>query len=201
MQTAPRPTPSHQCQVPISNSCKGGSANEIANCAMLWSLETRVLLDGTSRSTLMSAVIDRSSRSEETLPCSWIRCTVPISGGQSCLRSARYGLRGVCIGEASNPGPPQVRPRFSEDGVENVLSSLELELTMLDSDEEPLVRSVDGRYVVPRIHDTPPPTVPASFRDLEAIKRHPRSVVSSVLYQSTVMDSTHAVQVENCGQS
>ena len=139
---------------------------------------------------------DRSGRSEETLPCSWIRCTVPISGGQSCLRSARYGLRGVRIGEASNPGPPQVRPRFSEDGVENVLSSLELELTMLESDEEPLVRSVDGRYVVPRIHDTPPPTVPASFRDLEAVERHPRSVVSSVLDQSTVMDSTHAVQVE-----
>ena len=52
---------------------------------------------------------------------------------------------------------------------------------------EPLVRPVDGRYVVPRIHDTPPPTVPASFRDLEAVKRHPRSVVSSVLDQSTPM--------------
>ena len=34
-------TPSHQYQVPIFKSCKGGSAHEIANCAMLWSLETR----------------------------------------------------------------------------------------------------------------------------------------------------------------
>ena len=42
-----------------------------------------------------------------------------------------------------------------------MLSSLELELTMFESDEEPLVRPVDGRYVVARIHDTPPPTVPA----------------------------------------
>ena len=77
----------------------------------------------------------------------------------------------VRVGEASNPGPPQVRPRFVEDGVDNVLSSLELELTMLDSDEEPLVRSVDGRHVVPRIHDIPPPTVPVSFAALEAVER------------------------------
>ena len=28
-------TPSHQCQVPILKSCKGGSAHEIANYAML----------------------------------------------------------------------------------------------------------------------------------------------------------------------
>ena len=42
VQTAPRPsTPSHQCQVPIFKSCKGGSAHEIANCAMLESLEKR----------------------------------------------------------------------------------------------------------------------------------------------------------------
>ena len=37
----PRPsTPSRQCQVPIFKSCKGGSAHAIANCPMLWSLET-----------------------------------------------------------------------------------------------------------------------------------------------------------------
>ena len=46
-----------------------------------------------------------------------------------------------------------------------MLSSLELELTMLESDEEPSVRPVDGRYVVTRIHCTPPPTVPTLFRD------------------------------------
>ena len=46
---------------------------------------------------------------------------------------------------------------------------------MLESDEEPLVRLVDGRYVVPRIHNIPPPTVPASLEDVEAAV-----VVSSV---------------------
>ena len=90
---------------------------------------------------------DRPGRSEETLRCCWIRCTAPISGGQSCLRSARYGLRGV--------RPPQSsRPHFSEDGVENVLSSLELELTMLESDEEPLVRPVSVRGPQDSQHST-----------------------------------------------
>ena len=55
------------------------------------------------------------------------------------------------------PGPPttpsqsRVRPQFSEEAAENVISSLELELTMSESDEEPQVRPVDGRHVVPRI--------------------------------------------------
>ena len=89
-----------------------------------------------------------------------------------------------------------IQALHKSDPVSLKISSLELELTMFDSDEEPLVRSVDGRHVVPRIHDTPPPTVPASSTALEAVNRHPRSVVSSMLDQSTVMDSTHAVRVE-----
>ena len=70
-----------------------------------------------------------------------------------CVRQARYGLRGVRIGEATNPGRPKtrVRPPISEEAVENILSGLEFELTLLESDDEPLVRPVDGRHVVPRI--------------------------------------------------
>ena len=82
----------------------------------------------------------------------------------------------------------RVRQHFGDNGVENVLSSLELELTMLEFGEKQL--AADGRHVVPRIHDTQRPTVPSSVRDLEAVEKHPRSVVSSVLDQSTVMDST-----------
>ena len=93
-------TPSRQCQVPIFQSCKGGSAHAIANCPMLWSLETppqlrkweRWWVRGTGRDGFFrsSGVIgwrqqsdsdvgsDRPTRSEETLPCCWIRCTSPI---------------------------------------------------------------------------------------------------------------------------
>ena len=99
-------------------------------------------------------------------------------------------MRGVRIGKASNLGPPQVGSRFSEDGVENVFSSLEKKLTMFESNEEPLVRFVDDHHVVPRIHDTP------AFRDLAGVERHPRSVVSSVSDQSTVMDSKHAWRLQ-----
>ena len=89
----------------------------------------------------------------------------------------------ISIGEASNPGLPQsrVRPHFSEDGVENVCSSQ--------------MRN-HGRYVVPGRHNTRRPSVHASLRDLEAVEKHPRYVVSSVSDESTVTDSTHAVQVE-----
>ena len=209
MQTAPRPVDANaKYRSPRAARVAQRTKLRIAQCVGVWRHDHHCQIgriggsghfrDGFFRSNsalgrhvkINSDVgSDRSSRSEETLPCSWIRCTVPISGGQSCLRSARYGLRGVRIGEASNPGPPRVRPHFSEDVVENVLSSLELELTMLESDEEPLVRPVDG-HVVPRIHESPPPTVPASFRDLEAADRHPRPVVSSVLDQSTAMDDS-----------
>ena len=54
------------------------------------------------------------------------------------LRNALYGLRGVRVGEASNPGPPQ--PRV--DVVEEILASLEHDLTHIDSDDEPLVSVV-----------------------------------------------------------
>ena len=50
------------------------------------------------------------------------------------MRNSRYGLRGVSLGEASNPGPPGRRVRES---AEEVLDSLERELTLIESDDEP----------------------------------------------------------------
>ena len=57
------------------------------------------------------------------------------------LIGARCGLRGVRVGEASNPGPPSVAPPISELCPDDVLASLEADLTRLDSsDDESLVR-------------------------------------------------------------
>ena len=64
------------------------------------------------------------------------------------MRHSRYGLRGVRLGEASNPGPPG---RHIRDSAEEVLDNLERELTLVESDDEPLVRPTTGRNVVPRI--------------------------------------------------
>ena len=68
--------------------------------------------------------------------------------GHSKLINSRYGLRGVRVGEASNPGPARQR------GPEEILNELEATLTRLDSsDEEPLLRPVSGRNVVRRVSD------------------------------------------------
>ena len=61
--------------------------------------------------------------------------------GEPSVRNARYGLRGVRVGEASNPGPPQTRnrPRVIEVA-EDIFASLEHDLTLIVSDDEPLVK-------------------------------------------------------------
>ena len=89
----------------------------------------------------------------------------------------------VRVGEASNPGPPsRVRPRCGEEVAEDVLSSLEFDLTQLDSsDNEPLLHPVEGRHVVPRVGCTVPPTVADS-----TTADFPPTVVDSALHQSTV---------------
>ena len=72
-----------------------------------------------------------------------------------------FGLSGCRVKPpGSNPGPP--KSIVSDEAVDNVLSSLELDVMMLESDGEPLVQPVDGRVVVPRVESSPPPTVPAS---------------------------------------
>ena len=62
-------------------------------------------------------------------------------------RESRYGLRGVRLGEASNPGPPRTRARArleeeaeAEAEAEAVLTGLEAAITRIadSSDEEPL---------------------------------------------------------------
>ena len=56
-------------------------------------------------------------------------------------RESRYGLRGVRLGEASHPGPPQTRARARmEAEAEVVLSGLEVALTRIEDsgDEQPL---------------------------------------------------------------
>ena len=68
-----------------------------------------------------------------------------IFGREPSLNDARYGLRGVRVGEASNPEPQsRVRPR-REEVVEDLLSSVEFELTMLDSSDGELLD------VIPRV--------------------------------------------------
>ena len=84
---------------------------------------------------------DRSSRRQEKVHRGH---TV---GRESGVRDARYGLRDVRVGEATHPGP-QGRPR---DTSHEVLDNLGRELRLMESDDEPLVRSMDGRNVVPRI--------------------------------------------------
>ena len=65
-------------------------------------------------------------------------------GRDSGARDARYGLRGVRVGEASHQGPQGRRTRDNSD---EVLDNLERELRSIESDDEPLVRSMDGRNV------------------------------------------------------
>ena len=67
------------------------------------------------------------------------------------MRNARYRLRGVRVGVASNPGPPQTRNRPRVDVAEDILASLEHDLTHIDSDDEPLLRGGSDRNVVPRL--------------------------------------------------
>ena len=88
--------------------------------------------------------VDRPSR-RQTSMCGGGGFTV----GESCVRNARYGHRGVRVGEASNPGStPQTRNRPRVDVAEGILANLEHNLTHIDSDE-PLQGGID-RNVVPR---------------------------------------------------
>ena len=91
-------------------------------------------------------------------------------GGESGLRNSRYGLRGVRLGEASNPGPPGRRVR---DSAEEILDSLERELTSIESDDEPLVRAGTGRNVVPRIHAGEPTVVQSDSEATRALQGGP----------------------------
>ena len=93
------------------------------------------------------------------------------------MRNARYGLRGVRVGEPSNPGPPQSRIRPRVGMVEDILASLEHDLTHIDSDDEPLVVG-SARNVVPRF-----------------FRHSPASVIEDVGIKSIALDSFSCVVV------
>ena len=60
------------------------------------------------------------------------RVGVAVHGGEPSVRTC-YGLRGVRVGEASNPGSPKYRARRRVvDSDDDVLTSLEHELTLID---------------------------------------------------------------------
>ena len=106
-----------------------------AGCAHAWS--GQIFHDGSS---------DRSSRRQEEVRRSH---TVRWES----VRNSRYGLRGIRVGEASHPGPHGRRTRDVSDAV---LDNLERELRLIESDDEPLIRSTSGRNVVPRISSGEP---------------------------------------------
>ena len=58
-------------------------------------------------------------------------------------------------GEASNPGPPQTRMRPRVDVAEDIVASLEHDLTRIDSDEHLVLDGSDGD-VVPRLYRRSP---------------------------------------------
>ena len=102
------------------------------------------------------------------------------------MRNKRYRLRGVRVGEASNPGPPQSRIRPLVGVVEDILASLEHDLTHIDSDDEPLVSVGSARNVVPRL-----------------FRRSPASVIENMGIKSTALDSVvsmsapaHSIYIE-----
>ena len=80
------------------------------------------------------------------------------------------------VSEVSNSGPPG---RHIRDSAGEVLDNLERELTLIESDDEPLVRPTTDRKVVPRISAGEPflvqsdslATVPASPRALQGVPR------------------------------
>ena len=64
---------------------------------------------------------DRFSGCEATMSARGFQSCVSIFGREPRLNDVRYGLRGVCVGEASNPGPQsRVRPH-REDVAEDLL--------------------------------------------------------------------------------
>ena len=101
--------------------------------------------DGRPFEIFFDVNVDRDGRCQKTLRRQWDRlCQWP----ESVMIQARYGFRGVRVGEASHPGPPRRRNR-SEDSADAVLTSLEAALTRIDdSDDEaqliaPTRRDVD----------------------------------------------------------
>ena len=92
---------------------------------------------GRDPSSLMETLIDQAHfRGERSYPRS------PVT------RNARYGLRGVRVGEATHPGPSQDLCRASEE----IVNCLEFDLTRVDTTDEESTQLAD-RNVVRRLLD------------------------------------------------
>ena len=89
-----------------------------------------VVMDGSTRSALMAS--DRRVRCEKKGGARCQHVGVAVHDGEPSARTC-YGLQGVRVGEASNPGPPKYRARRRVvDSDDDVLTSLEHELIVID---------------------------------------------------------------------
>ena len=180
----PVPVPS-----PRVAELQGGSANEIATSGMPLNSATmsqirnllcqgitqfahssKDVVMGQSRPSLMESM-GESDAKRRLVQVSSVPSALPSMVGPSVR--VRYGFRGVRVGEDSNPGPPErVRPRGEEVG-EVELDRLEHELTLIDSDEEPLLRVGEGRNVLPRIETEMPRIVHPIVEDGASVSGTP----------------------------
>ena len=141
----------------LRNALEFGDISTIARSAIWWAghHSTHVIhvsgANGRHNEVNNDGSFDRFSGCEATMFARGFQSCVSIFGREPSLNDARCGLRGVRVGEASNPGPrSRVRPR-REEVAEDLLSSLEFELTMLDSSDVNLLwHPVEGRHVIPR---------------------------------------------------
>ena len=149
---------------------KDGRATGVARSGMHWSLWIRPQSHGLwwhrgqlnwqvlykecmpcrrwSSPILFDDSVDRRSRRQTPM-----RGGGAFNVGEPSVRNARYGLSGVRVGERRRtqvhhkPGFVHVSSKVAED----ILASLEHDLTLIDSDDEPLVRGGSDRNVVPRL--------------------------------------------------
>ena len=103
--------------------------------------------DGGEVQINIDVFVDRRSRCEAQMSGCEHSIDVAIQSRQSNVRNARYGYRGVRVGEASHPGPSH-----HSSAPDDVWDSLELTLQRIesDTDNEPLVRPFN-RNVAQRI--------------------------------------------------
>ena len=83
-------------------------------------------------------------------------------------RDARYGLRGVRVGEATHPGPSQGSFRR---GSEEIGNCLEFDLTRVDTTDEESMQPTD-RNVVRRLLDHGEPPRISSCNQFAALGAH-----------------------------
>ena len=141
----------------LNHSCEGGCTVESGHSPVGINFERRA--DGRVVEIFTDGIDHRGVGRKEKTRAGGGQPAVGITVNvvEPSLR-ARYGLRGVRVGEASHPGPvaSQVRPRMTEEASvrerspdEDTLDSLEVALTRTDSSDE--VRPTMGRNVLRKV--------------------------------------------------